>query len=126
MSIHEYVRVIGEWCDAEGLQPWLPGEEPEWEVDGTTVGLFHLEGVDGRAAVHVLVDLGPPTVADPVRLLQLNLEIAAPRAGAFGLHAGTGHVVYRLAIPIDDRLDGATLPGVIAGDIDAARRFLAS
>lgn len=116
-----YERIIEELCGATGAQRWHAHEEMNLSIDDSDVGLFH-RSIDEQEVLHVFIDLG--FVSDPQleqHLLRLNSELGMEDFGRYALHPEYGSVVYRLSIPLDERIRGDVLPALITRARDTAR-----
>ncbi|MGE0331367.1 MAG: CesT family type III secretion system chaperone [Ramlibacter sp.] len=121
MNAQTYSRVITEWCEATGMQPWAADADMHIDIESTTVGLLYDETVSPNA-LHIYIDLGHMELPDlHRRLLELNMSLDSPHSGCFALHPEAGSLVFRAAIELSDDTDGATLPQHIADMIAAAR-----
>lgn len=121
MNEQTYSRVISEWCEATGMQPWATDADMHINIENTTVGLLYDETVS-PGALHVYIDLGHLDLPDLHRqLLEFNMSLDSPHGGCFALHPETGGLVYRAAIALSDDTDGSALPQHIADLIAAAR-----
>lgn len=121
MNAQTYSRVINEWCEATGMQPWAPDADMHIDIENTTVGLLYDEHASPNA-LHVYIDLGHMELPDLHRqLLEFNMLLDSPHGGCFALHPHSGSLVYRAAIALSDDTNGAALPQHIAGLIATAR-----
>lgn len=121
MNAKTYTRVIHEWCETTGMQPWAPDANMHIDMENTTIGLLYNETVS-PGALHVYIDLGHKNLPDLHRqLLELNMALDSPYGGCFALHPETGSLVYRAAMALSDETDGSALPQHIADLIAAAR-----
>lgn len=124
MNTLTYNRVISEWCEATGMQPWAPDADMHIDIEDTTIGLLYDEDVSPQT-LHVYIDLGHLQLPNlHQQLLEFNMALDGPQAGCFALHPGTGSLVYRAPIPLSDETHGATLPQYIADLIAAVRARL--
>ena len=124
MNAQTYGRVIHEWCNATGMQPWATGADMHVEVGDAVVGMLYDEE-NAPQLLHLYVDLGHvQSYGLHTRLLQHNIALVSPGSGYFALHPEEGNVVYRVSLPLTEQTCGALLPQQLADLIAHARARL--
>jgi len=114
MSVENYRRVIQEWCDATGMQPWEPESDMHVDINDTTVGLIY-DAEIAPDTLHAMADLGSFNFAGiETNMLKLNMLINPETSCYFELHPESGNAVYRIDVPLTPETNGATLPEHIA------------
>lgn len=124
MNAQTYSRIISEWCDTTGMQPWATDADMHFEIDDTVVGMLYDE-LNTPQQLHLYVDLGFIQAQGlHERLLEHNIMLDAPGSGYFALHPEAGSLVYRVSLPLNDDTRGNLLPQQVSNLITAARARL--